>query len=112
MFTKEAKAKGLKYINTFIIIYLKEYEIAKFKRPIDIKLLERPEIVNISKDEFPKYIVEFISCIKVIRQMFLSKIISPTSLIASDKVEVRLIIISTINKAEFIEIAHKKQIKH
>ena len=55
--------------------------------------------------------LEFISCINVARHIFLLKIISPTSLIASDKLDVKLIIVCTIKREKFIQIAHKNSLK-
>ena len=55
--------------------------------------------------------MEFISYIKVARQMLLSKIISPTSLIARDKMLAKLIIICTKNKEKFIDTEHKNSLK-
>ena len=55
--------------------------------------------------------LEFISWINVVRHIFLLKIISPTSLIDKVKFEVILIIIWTIYKEKFIQIAHKNNLK-
>ena len=92
-------------------MYLKEYETAKFKRPIEIKLLNIPDIVSKFIELLSIYIVELISYIKVAIHIFLLKTISPTSLIARDKLDVKSIIICTINKEKFERIAHRNNLK-
>ena len=55
--------------------------------------------------------LELNSCIKVDKQIFLLKTISPTSLIERDKLENITIIFSTMKLEEFIAIAHKNSLK-
>ena len=51
---RDMKAKGLINIKTFIIIYLKAYDIAKFKKPTETKLFNKPFNVKILKEESSK----------------------------------------------------------
>ena len=90
LFTKEINAKGLNNINILIITYRSEYETARFNNPTDIILLTKPLRVKMFNMESFKYIVVFISCIKLDKHIFLSKTFSPISLIESEKMRICL----------------------
>ncbi len=110
VFIKEIKAKGEKITNTFINTYLILYETARFKRPIETKLFMSPSSEKILSSEFSIYILELNFSTNVDKQIFSSKIISPTSLIDNVTLENKVINCFTMNKEEFIAIEHKNNL--
>lgn len=80
-------AKGAIKINTFIKIYLNEYEKTKFKRDTDINPFSKPSNENMSIDEVFTEIFVFISKINSEKQIFLLNKSSPKFLIAKEILE-------------------------
>ena len=108
---KEVRAKGVRRINTFIIIYLTEYDIDKFSNPIETKLFINPSKENMLKPVSSTKIFELKFSTNVERQIFLFKIISPISRIERDIFEINLIKYSIIKSEELIVIAHNNNLK-
>ena len=97
--------------NTFIIIYLNEYEKTKLRSPKYDKLFIIPVNENIFIFGSFICIVSFNKLIKEEKQIFLLNISSPIFLIKSDIVDVKLIICEHIKNEEFIRIAKNINLK-
>ena len=97
--------------NTFIIIYLNEYEKTKLRSPKYDKLFIIPVNENIFIFGSFICIVSFNKLIKEEKQIFVLNICSPIFLIKSDIVDVKLIICEHIKNEEFIRIAKNINLK-
>ena len=97
--------------NTFIIIYLNEYEKTKLRSPKYDKLFIIPVNENIFIFGSFICIVSFNKLIKEEKQIFVLNICSPIFLIKSDIVDTKLIICEHIKNEEFIRIAKNINLK-
>ena len=108
---RDKKAKGEIRTNTFIIIYLSEYEKVKFKKPIEIMLFNRPSIEKIVK-LFSSICIIILSLSTKVEKL----IVEPNKLFPNSRIaeEIELVInisCSQINIEEFIQIQKINNLK-